>query len=275
MKRVTTNVSAAASTLTLPESEKVKMRPPPLKVNTQKANQTPMPELRPTNTSREDTPKSNEVKHSSAVSTPVRTHVPKQNSQAEASATRKAVMHLSDGTPVRSPRLIRRNGEVLLPPKEDSASLPRISSPSPVSLTSSSTSSKTWSLDEARVETEKEPDTPPTADFVRYKHNDHTIIPKRDDASDILDFYLDQYNADIAPDVPEKSPRRSLITTDAAAIENADGVKNDRTSTYTASSNPFRDQSDDEDEDDERKQWEQQERHKRVAAILERLRARD
>ena len=275
MKRVTTSVSTAASTLTLPESEKVKMRPPPLEINTKKANQTTMPKSRPSNSSSKDTPSFTKVKHPSALPTPLRTHNPKHRPQAEASTTRTAVMRLSDGTPVRSPCLIRRNGEILLPPKNDNASLPQNPSLSPVSPTSSLASSKTWSHDEASLDTEKQPDTPPTADFFRYEHKDRTIIPKGDDASDILDFYLDQYNAEVAPAVPKKSPRRSLITTDTAATKDADGIKNDRTSTYTTSSNPFRDQSDDEDEDDGRKQWEEEERHKRVAAILDRLRARD
>ena len=264
-----TDMSAAASTLTLPESEKIKMRPSPLKINTTKANQILMPRSTLSNSSN-----SNQVKHPSALPTPLRVHHPKEKSQAEVAATRKAVMRLSDGTPVRSPRLIRRNGEVLLPPKEDHSSVPRASSFSAASPVPSSPSLDTWSHDEASLGPEKQPDTPPTANIVHYEQKHSSKEGEIDDRSDILDFYLDQYSADVAPAVPEKSPRRNLTTTDTAASKDGHGMKEDRTNTYTASSNPFGDQSDDEAEDDERRQWEEEERHKRVAAILGRLRAK-
>ena len=292
-----TIVSASASTMTLPESEKVKMRPLPLRVNTAKANQTPS--ARPAAISFEDQAQEKPAKHPSALPTPLSIRAPRAKPQPD--ATRQAVMRLSDGTPVHSPRLIRLNGEVLLPPKSPISPIEQVRH----SFDSSVSSEKFWSENENQHENrnengsekgkgkereqDTEPDTPPTGNTLDYDYSYIAIVGDRkrdedaDDKSDILDFYLDHYDADLPPAVPERSPRRSIAQdpplSPGIAAPNTD--INVRNSTTTASSNPFRDSYEHEhfrnqrlaeEEDEERRRWEDEERHKRVAAILGRLR---
>ena len=296
-KAPTATVSASASTLTLLESEKVKMRPLPLRVNTAKANQAPI--ARPAVISFEDQAQEKPVEHPSALPTPLA--IPATRADLQQGATRQAVMRLSDGTPVHSPHLIRRNGEVLLPPKSPISPIEQVRHSSDSSVSSEGfwsdhknqyenrkeSRSKKW-MGKAKAK-ETQPDTPPTGNTLDYNYSYNAMVGDRkrdedaDDKFDILDFYLDHYDADLPPAVPERSPSRSIAQdpplSPGIAAPNTD--INVRNSTTTTTSDPFRDSYEHdhfrnqrlaEDDEEERLRWEDEERHKRVAAILGRLR---
>ncbi len=269
------NASAAASILLLPETEKVKLRPLPLRLNTTRPNQTTI--SRPLRDLTDDKTTRSAVRHPSALPAPLNTPQETQKVPTQESNIRGEVMCLLDGTPVRSPRLIRRNGEVLLPPKEEEfPSSSPLSPVSPITPTYSSSSSNIWSHDGANHGNEKteQPDTPPTEDIYQHENpynggqGKGDVNADADEESDFLDFYLDQYAAGAAPAVPERSPRRSAVQDSVHAGSST------RNSTHSVGSNPFQDRSDGENEDEERRQWEEEERHQRVAAILGRLRAK-
>ena len=269
-----TQVSATASTLTLPESEKVKLRPSPLRLGSTKQNRA----MKQTPTGA----KESKVKRTLGLPTNLNLTDTKRHDQV------RIARELSQQPPFsRSSNLIRHRGEVLVPSNlihvEHAVSPPSTPQTNTHDRRNPSTSSSSnfWSGDE--------PETPPTAKEMyhtylgearKWREELKDVTGEASESDDILDLYLQRYESDIPPPLPKKSPRRESVHKEVAAATSKSDQREDIRARETATvesakptENPFDDRYED-SYDEERGNWEEHERKVRVENILRNIRGR-